>query len=121
MATAPEARLRTVRFQDGSVRATKAALDKLLGSTDEAVESRGWGPVPGFRRPYGGRNKTNAAAGLPIKLGFADGEVWTYRVTGTVKNFINRVVRRELGDQVVELTTPRGRETGIELLSEIEV
>lgn len=120
MATAPEARLITVRYDGGSVRAPKANIEKLLGDVDSAQEARGWGPDPGRRRPYGYRRRTNAAAGRPLKLTFADGETWTYRVTGTVKRFVNRIVRRELGDQVVSIVTPRGAETGIELLADLD-
>jgi hypothetical protein len=120
MATAPEARLITVRYNGGSVRAPKANLDKLLGDTDAALEARGWGPDPGARRPYGYRRKTNAAAGIPLKVTFADGETWTYRVTGPVKRFVNRIVRRDLGDEVVSIVTPRGAETGRELLGDLD-
>lgn len=120
MATASDARLVTIRYNRGSVRAPKANLDKLLGDTDSALETRGWGPDPGARRPYGYRRKTNAAAGIPLRLTFADGETWTYRVTGTVKRFVNRIVRRKLGDEVVSIVTPRGAETGIELLGDLD-
>lgn len=110
MATEAEARLITVRYDGGYVRATKGAIDKLMGSTDAALESRNWGPAPGARRPYGYRRKTNSAAGIPLKVGFADGEVWTYRVAGPFKNFIDRVLRTAQGDEVLTLTSPRGAE-----------
>lgn len=120
MATASEARLVTVRYDGGSVRAPKANLDKLLGDTDAALEARGWGPDPGANRPYGYRRKTKAAAGIPLKVTFSDGETWTYRVTGPVKRFVNRIVRRNLGDEVVSIVTPRGAETGRELLGDLD-
>jgi len=110
MATSPEARLITVRYDGGYVRATKGALDKLLGTTDSALEARNWGPAPGARRPYGYRRKTNSAAGIPLKVGFADGESWTYRVAGPFKRFIDGVLRQASGDEVVTLTSPRGAE-----------
>jgi hypothetical protein len=120
MAVAAEARLITVRYQGGYVRATKGALDKLLGETDSALQSRNWGPAPEARRPYGYRRKTNSAAGLPLKAGFADGETWTYRVAGPVKNFIDRVLRSAQGDEVVTLTSPRGAEFAKELEFDID-
>jgi hypothetical protein len=120
MATDTEARLVTIRYNGGSVRAPKANLDKLLGDTDAALEARGWGSDPGPRRPYGYRRKTVAAAGIPLRVKFSDGETWTYRVTGPLKLFVNRIVRRNLGDEVVSITTPRGAETGRELLGDLD-
>lgn len=115
MATSPQARLITVRYTGGYVRATKGALDKLLGTTDSALESRNWGPAPGARRPYGFRRKTNSAAGIPLKVGFADGETFTYRVAGPFKRFIDGVLRRGGGDEVVTVTSPRGAEMSQDL------
>jgi hypothetical protein len=115
MATDPAARLITVRYNGGYVRATKGAMDKLLGDTDQALEARSWGPRPGARRPYGYRHRTNAAAGIPMKVGFADGETWTYRVAGPIKNFVDRVLRLDRGDEVVLLTSPRGAEVAKEV------
>jgi hypothetical protein len=114
MATDPSARLISVRYDGGYVRATKGAMDKLLGDTDQALQSRSWGPRPGSRRPYGYRHKTVAAAGIPMKATFADGETWTYRVSGPIKNFIDRVLKPERGDEVVMLTSPRGAEVAKE-------
>jgi multimeric flavodoxin WrbA len=50
-----------------------------------------------------------------MKIGFADGEVWTFRVAGPFKNFIDRVLRVASGDEVVTLTSPRGAEFAQEL------
>lgn len=110
MATQAEARLTTVRYNGGYFRATKGAIDKLLGTTEEAQQAVRWAPAPGMNRPYGHRRKTNSAAGTAVQLAFADGEVWTYRVAGPVKNFIDRVLRNAQGDEVVTVTTPRGAE-----------
>lgn len=120
MATAPEARMQTVRYDGGSVRSTRAALRKLIGDTDDALASQGWGPTPGARRPYGYRRKTNAGAGTPLQVTFADGETWTYRVTGPMKQFISRVIRRELGDAVDMVTSPRGSEFAREVLADLD-
>ena len=110
MAAVKEARLVTVRFDEGSVRATRAAVDKLLGSALSPSTGPSWGPVPGARRPYGHRRVTNSAAGSPLSLRFEDGEVWTYRVTGTIKNFIDQVLKLEGAGTVISVTSPRGAE-----------
>lgn len=120
MATATAARLVTVRYDGGSVRATRAAIRKLTGETDAALESQGWGRAPGARRPYGYRRRTNAAAGTPLKVDFADGETWTYRVTGPIKRFLDRVVRRGLGDEVDMVTSPRGAEFSREFFADLD-
>lgn len=114
MATDPQARMLTVRYPRGSVRSAKANLDKLLGNTDTAVDNQVWGNDPGPRRPYGYRRRSNSAAGTPVRVRFGDGEEWTYRVTGPLKNFVNRVVRTSPGARVVAITTPRGAEFGRE-------
>lgn len=112
MATAPEGRLVTVRFEKGSIRAPKANIEKLKSLTAGRWTS-GLPPIPGVRRrKYGYRRKSNAAAGQAIQIDFADGERWTYRLTGTVENFISRVIATGTNDAVVGLTTQRGAEYG---------
>jgi hypothetical protein len=120
MATDPDGRLITVRYNGGYIRATKGAMDKLLGSTDAALEMRNWGPDPGARRPYGFRRRTNSAAGMAVKIDFADGESWTYRVAGPVKRMINRVLRASTGSEVVMVTTPRGAEFAQDLVFDLD-
>lgn len=117
MATAPEGRLVTVRFQKGSLRAPKANIEKLV-----SISSAGWVGGPTLeggqrRRKYGYRRKSNAAAGQAITIDFADGERWTYRLTGTVENFISRLIAPGTNDAVTSITTQRGAEYGPDAFS----
>lgn len=112
MATAPEGRLVTVRFPKGSLRAPKANIEKVV-----SIASAGWTGGPTLeggrrRRKYGYRRKSNAAAGQAITIDFADGERWTYRLTGTVENFISRLVAPGSNDAITAITTQRGAEYG---------
>jgi hypothetical protein len=112
MATAPEGRLVTVRFPKGSIRAPKANIEKL-----KTISSGNWTAgqqsLPGQRRrKYGYRRRSNAAAGQAIQIDFADGERWTYRLTGTVENFISSIVASGTNDAVTAITTQRGAEYG---------
>ena len=110
MATAPAARLKTIRYDGGTVRATQAALNKLLGSTTPSWANLTANGAGGFRRPFGYRRMSNSAAGTPLKVEFSDGETWTYRVTGPYKRFISQVLARSSGAAVVEVRSPRGAE-----------
>jgi hypothetical protein len=112
VATAPEGRLVTVRFLKGSLRAPKANIEKIV-----SVEGAGWTGGPTLeggirRRKYGYRRKSNAAAGQAITIDFADGERWTYRLTGTIENFIDRLIAAGTVDSVTNITTQRGAEYG---------
>ena len=107
MATDPKARLRTLFYTKGSVRATNGALEKLFGAVPSS-----WTPSSATedgprKRPYGYRRKANAAAGEPLTLVFADGQRWTYRVTGTHKRFISVVLANQ-GANVVAIESQRG-------------
>jgi hypothetical protein len=117
MATAPEGRLVTIRFEKGSLRAPKANIEKLVSITSSGWSS-GLPPVVGVRRrKYGYRRKSNAAAGQAIQIDFADGERWTYRLTGTVENFISRIIAPGTNDAVTGITTQRGAEYGPDAFS----
>jgi hypothetical protein len=112
MATAPEGRLVTIRFTKGSIRAPKANIEKLKN-----IAAGGWTSglpaIPGTRRrKYGYRRRSNASAGQAIQVDFADGERWTYRLTGTVENFISRIIATGTNDPVTQVTTQRGAEYG---------
>jgi hypothetical protein len=115
MATDPQARLRTVRYSEGTVRATRAALNKLLGNLQPSWDNLTRDGAGGPRRPYGYRRVSNAAAGTPIKVEFTDGETWTYRVTGPLKRFIRQVISRGAGASIEEVRSPRGAEWSREL------
>lgn len=112
MATDPQARMTTVHFPKGTIRAPRANIDKLV-----TAQSTGWGnplpPIPGTnRRKYGYRRRANAAAGKPITIVFKDGVEGIYRLTGTVQNFIEQVVKDHTNDQVANIVTQRGSEYG---------
>ena len=112
MATAPEGRLVTIRFDKGSIRAPKANIELLKN-----ISAGNWTPgavaIPGVRRrKYGYRRKSNAAAGQAIQIDFANGERWTYRLTGTVENFISRIIATGTNEPVTGVTTQRGAEYG---------
>lgn len=112
MATNPEGRLVTIRFPDGSLRAPKANLEKL-----KTITAGNWTTgaisLPGLkRRKYGYRRKSNASAGQSIQIDFADGERWSYRLTGTVENFISKILATGTVDAVTGVTTQRGAEYG---------
>lgn len=112
MATAPEGRLITARFEKGSIRAPKANI-QLLKTISSSGWSSGLAPIPGVRRrKYGYRRKSNAAAGQAVQIEFDNGETWTYRLTGTVENFITRIVSTGTNVPVVKITTQRGAEYG---------
>jgi hypothetical protein len=112
MATAPEGRLITIRFPKGSLRAPKANIE-LLKSVTNGGWSPGATPVPGItKRKYGYRRRSNAAAGQSIQIDFANGQRWSYRLTGTVENFISRIIATGTNNPVVGITTQRGAEYG---------
>jgi hypothetical protein len=115
MATNPQARLRTVRYSGGTVRATRAALNKLLGTLQPSWANLTRDGAGGPRRPYGYRRVSSAAAGTPIKVEFSDGGTWTYRVTGPIKLFISQVISRGDGVSIEEVRSPRGAEWSREL------
>jgi hypothetical protein len=112
MATNPQGRLVTIRYEKGSIRGPKANIEKLK-SISTGSWTPGADPIPGIRRrKYGYRRKSNAAAGQSIQIEFADGERWSYRLTGTVENFISRIIATGTNDAVVGVTTQRGAEYG---------
>lgn len=119
MATNPQGRLVTARFQKGSIRAPKANIE-LLKSITAGGWSSGLPPIPGVkRRKYGYRRKSNASAGQAIQVDFDNGERWTYRLTGTVENFIARIIATGTNEPVTGITTQRGAEYGPDNFSNV--
>jgi hypothetical protein len=110
MASDPLGRMTTVRYNGGSVRAPLANINFLFGDVPvnwSALSAFGGG---GARRPYGYRRATNAAAGEPVTVTFSTGEVATYRVTGTIKRFIQEVLARTSGLKITSVVSQRGSE-----------
>lgn len=112
MATAPEARKITIFYPGGSARAPRATIEAILGEvtlgwqqpiTDTEVERR---------RPYGSRQKTNAAAGEEMKVVFKNGDVFTVRITGTHTAFIREVLAAGGESTVSQIVSARGTEYG---------
>lgn len=107
-----DARIVTLRLQKGSVRATQAAINKLFD-----IQLTTWTPLTeeqrtSVRRPYGNRQRSNAAAGKVVSVLFKDGEEWTYRVTGTMKNFLDQLATFGKRNDVANVFTQRGTEYG---------
>jgi hypothetical protein len=112
MATPAAARKVTIFYEGGSARAPRATIEKLLGPV-----SLGWArPQTDFflerRRPYGSRQRTNAAAGEAIMVNFKDGESYTFRITGTHKAFISEVLAKGGESSVASIVSERGTEYG---------
>lgn len=112
MATPIGARKITIRYQGGSIRAPKANIDYLAGSTTLSWAGLALTGQGGARRPYGYRRKANASAGLPVRVVFNNGEEYTFRVTGGIKNLINFMLSRSSLDNVQQIITQRGSEFG---------
>jgi hypothetical protein len=112
MATPAAARLQTIRYEGGSVRAPKANIEYLVGDVTLSWAGLALTGQGGAGRPYGYRRKANAAAGQPVKVIFNNGEDYTFRVTGGIKNFINFLLGRSTLDNVQQIVTQRGSEFG---------
>lgn len=110
MASDPQGRLTTIRYPGGYVRAPKANLEALLGPIDISWASLLMDGGGGPRRPYGYRRKANAAGGKPITVVFNSGERYTFRITGTVKSFINEVLSKAGSSLISGIETQRGSE-----------
>jgi hypothetical protein len=78
----------TINYTGGSCTGAAGLIEFLFG-TQELV----WGgDADGARkRPYGSRQRSNAAAGEPMVIELVGGEKYTLRVTGTHKRFITNV------------------------------
>ena len=110
MAAAPEGRLTTVKYAGGSVRAPLANIQALLGPVEMSWAALGSGGAGGPGRPYGYRKKANSAAGKAVAVIFLNGERWTYRVTGTMKAFINELLAKTSLTEIAAIETQRGSE-----------
>lgn len=62
----------------------------------------------GRRRKYGTRQRSNSAAGEPMKVRFANGDMWTVRVTGKHSRFIDEILASSAGDNVIQVFSERG-------------
>lgn len=108
MAIDPLARELTVKYSGGSIRGARGNIVFLLGDLPVSWAGLSAGGAGGFRRPYGYRRASNAAAGQPIKVTFSTGEEAVYRVTGTVKRFIQEVLSKTSGLRISKIESQRG-------------
>lgn len=77
-------------FDGGYVRGPRGLLEFLFGELEfrwESATADGRG-----KRPYGSRQRSNAAAGQVMKLKLATGEVYSVRTTSTQKSFIRELI-----------------------------
>lgn len=112
MPTPAPARLTTIRYQGGSVRAPRANIEYLVGDVELSWAGLALTGQGGAGRPYGYRRRANAAAGQPVKVMFNNGTDYTFRVTGGIKNLINFLLGRSQLDNVQQIVTQRGSEFG---------
>jgi hypothetical protein len=89
MASDPGREQRTYTFSGGWIRGAKGLLDYLFGSVPTE-----WGTVRTGRRPYGSRQRSNAAAGQVMFLELDNGEVYTVRTSATQTKFLNEIISR---------------------------
>lgn len=82
----------TFVYPGGWVRGAKGLLDYLLGP--QVLE---WAPTSTGRRPYGSRQRANAAAGEVMFIEVADDDVYTVRISSTQAEFIRELVSRAEG------------------------
>jgi hypothetical protein len=102
----------TLRYQGGSVRAPKANIEYLAGDIELSWAGLLQTGQGGPGRPYGYRRRANAAAGQPLRVIFNNGEEYTFRVTGGVKNFIEFLLSKTSLSNVQQIITQRGSEFG---------
>lgn len=78
----------TVNYTKGSCTGAAGLIEFLFGPQDLVWGGGEDGPR---KRPYGSRQRSNAAAGEPIVIELTGGDQYTVRVTGTHKRFITEV------------------------------
>jgi hypothetical protein len=104
MAIDPNGIMQTISYPGGTVTAPLGLLKFIFG---DVVPVWTRGPQGGGRRPYGSRQRSNAAAGEPIKLRLVGGKVYTVRVTGEHWRFIDQILANSSGT-IVEAYSQRG-------------
>ena len=104
MAVDPLRRQFLVTYDGGSVSGAKGTIEALFGTVTPTWQVKAAGPG---KRPYGSRQRSNAAAGEPMTVEFQDGFVATVRVTGTHTRFIQEVLARDEG-QIAAIYSERG-------------
>lgn len=109
MARSPEAEIITVGFSGGYVIGARGLLEYIFGALTLT-----WGPtrLGGFRkRPYGSRQKTNAAAGQTMFLQLDTGQIYSVRITSTQTDFLDEITTRAAA-KVIRVWSQRGTDYG---------
>lgn len=105
MARVPGAEIVQYGFNGGYIRGPKGLIEFLFGTLDFA-----WTTASGdgrYKRPYGSRQRSNAAAGQVMKLKLSTGEVYSVRTTSTQKAFLSEVIS-SAGNKIDEVWSERG-------------
>lgn len=105
MAMDPGRRKISLGFSGGYIYGAKGLLEHLFGSLTVS-----WRPVrdAGLRkRPYGSRQRSNAAAGELIFLRLTDGSVYSVRTTATHRVFLDELILHAR-DKVLGAWSQRG-------------
>jgi hypothetical protein len=87
----------------------RGLLEYIFGSLNLT-----WGPTRPAgprRRPYGSRQRTNAAAGQPMFLQLDTGQIYSVRITSTQSSFLDQITTRAAG-KVLRVWSQRGTDYG---------
>lgn len=107
MASHPKNRSITVAFEGGTLTGARGLLEYILELDDLGWRSRT--VVGGPRRKrFGSKQRSNAKAGKVHFLKLDDDKLYTVRVTGSTKNFIDRIITRTKSGKVLDVMTQSG-------------
>jgi hypothetical protein len=104
MAADPKRRNQTVQYDGGTATGAAGLIEFLFGAQQLVWEG---GTDSNLKRPYGSRQRSNAAAGEPMTVELLDGSTYTLRVTGTHKAFIAKLVK-PAEDKIAQVYSERG-------------
>lgn len=119
MATAPEARIGLVTYPGGSASAPQATLRLIFPEATLRWRLPTGTTRNGRRKRARSRQRSNAAAGERLQVVFTNGDIWSYRITGSHLDFIREVLQRDGGAQVLNIWSERGTEYGPEPTDDI--
>jgi hypothetical protein len=110
MAADPKARRITVGYPGGTMSATIAFVEYLLGTQKLVWTTPTSGTtVDGKRkRKYGTKQRASALSGRPMTVVLDNGDAWTARVTGADVDFITFVLAKADVNKVLNIYSPRG-------------
>lgn len=114
MSVAPGARIGFVTYPGGSASAPQANLSLLFPEATLRWQLPTGTTASGKRKRARSRQRSNARAGENLQVVFTNGEIWTYRITGSHIDFIREVLQRDGGASVLNIWSERGSEYGPE-------